>query len=155
LQHRCFCHRKNIVKRKVDYVGRTKILTKYERLLNKLQSQKCGCCVQNELPSHYGVCLLQSKRRLKWYVLSAERMSSSKWMLASEPTPSHTMGMVFTKYISCYLQNSEMYCVAQLAQLKWILDIVFVQVYHLGCSPDGSVIESFTIFVGCHKFYKT
>jgi hypothetical protein len=78
LQHRCCCYRKNVVKRKVGYVCRTKILTKYERLLNKLQSQKCGCCLQNELSSQYGLCLLQSKHRLKWQVLSAKRMSSSK-----------------------------------------------------------------------------
>jgi hypothetical protein len=59
----------------------------------------------------------------------------------------------FTKD-KCFLQKSEMYCVNQLAQPKWILDVVFVQMYPAGCFPDGSVIESFIKFVGCQKLYR-
>jgi hypothetical protein len=73
LQQRCVRLQKNVVKRQVDFFCRTKFLTKIWVFAEKTAIQKCGC-LQNELPSTDGNYCLQSKRRLKWLVLSAEPM---------------------------------------------------------------------------------
>jgi hypothetical protein len=89
-------------------------------------------------------------------VLSAEPMPWSKWMLATEQTPSHTMGNLrgwkkpaFTKD-KCCLQKSETYCANQIFQLKWM----FVQIYPAGCFPEGNVIESFITLLVAKSFIK-